>query len=58
MKNSGKFQDLRMKHSRVQLPKSQKLEGFGPPLSIKPAIENEEMLPQERVNLRIDEVYF
>ncbi|VDK74713.1 unnamed protein product [Onchocerca ochengi] len=36
-----------MRHSKVELPEIRKLEGFGPPISIKPAIEIEEKFPAQ-----------
>lgn len=55
---SAKFQVPSMRHSKVELPKLHKLEGFGPPMSIKPAIEVEDKFPARSIDVRIEEVYF
>uniref|UniRef100_A0AAF5PRR9 Polypeptide N-acetylgalactosaminyltransferase n=1 Tax=Wuchereria bancrofti TaxID=6293 RepID=A0AAF5PRR9_WUCBA len=43
-----------MRHSRIELPKLHKLEGFGPPVVMKPAIEVEEKFPDENYDVRIE----
>ncbi|CAG9532701.1 unnamed protein product [Cercopithifilaria johnstoni] len=52
-KASGKVPS--MKRPKIDLPKLHKLEGFGPPISIKPAVEIEEKLPAEGIDARIEE---
>ncbi|OZC05961.1 glycosyltransferase, group 2 family protein, partial [Onchocerca flexuosa] len=42
-----------MRHSKVELPEIRKIEGFGPPISIEPAIE--EKFPVRDIDMRIDE---
>uniref|UniRef100_A0A158Q7I8 Polypeptide N-acetylgalactosaminyltransferase n=1 Tax=Elaeophora elaphi TaxID=1147741 RepID=A0A158Q7I8_9BILA len=43
-----------VRHSKVGLPKLHKLEGFGPPMSIKPAIEVQK-LPAQGIDVRFEE---
>ncbi|KAK6100888.1 Glycosyl transferase 2 family protein [Brugia pahangi] len=43
-----------VRHSRVELPKIHKLEGFGPPVVMKPAIDVEEKFPDEDFDVRIE----
>ncbi|KAL4002171.1 Polypeptide N-acetylgalactosaminyltransferase 5 [Acanthocheilonema viteae] len=50
-KSSGKISSVR--HPKVDLPKLHKLEGFGPPMSMKPAVEVEDKLPA--IHERIEE---
>lgn len=43
-----------VRHPRVELPKIHKLEGFGPPVVMKPAIDVEEKFPDEDFDVRIE----
>ncbi|EFO20718.2 glycosyl transferase [Loa loa] len=44
-----------VRHSRVELLKLHKLEGFGPPIPIKSAIEVEQKFPVQNIDVRINE---